>query len=147
MPYGLIRETLGLAPGVNLKAHRTYRIWYAARSRCRWRAHHAYARYGGNGVVFCDRWNSFLSFLEDMGHPPTPDHTLDRIDSNGHYEPGNCRWATRAQQNQNRSNLVLVDGVCLKEAAAKTGIKYATVWQRVKRGWPIATALSQQVKE
>lgn len=142
MPYGLIRETLGLTPGANLKEHRTYRIWYAARSRCRWRAHHAYARYGGKGVQLCPRWDSFLNFLEDMGHPPSPEHTLDRIDSNGNYEPNNCRWATRAQQNANRSSIVLVDGVCLKAAAAKAGIKYATVWQRVKRGWPIATALS-----
>lgn len=142
MPYGLIRETLGLTPGVNLKEHRTYRIWYAARSRCRWRAHHAYARYGGKGVQLCPRWDSFLNFLEDMGHPPSPEHTLDRIDSNGNYEPSNCRWATRAQQNANRSSIVLVDGICLKAAAAKAGIKYATVWQRVKRGRSIATALS-----
>lgn len=142
MVYGQIREVLGLVPGTNLKQHRTYRIWYAARSRCGYRAHHAYGRYGGKGVVFCERWDSFLNFLEDMGHPPSSEHTLDRIDSNGNYEPSNCRWATRAQQNANRNSIILVDGVCLAEAARKTGIKYVTVWQRVKRGWSIEAALS-----
>jgi len=145
MPYGLIRETLGLAPGVNLNEHRTYRIWCTARSRCRWRAHHAYARYGGNGVTFCPRWDSFLYFLEDMGHPPTDQHTLDRIDGQGNYEPGNCRWATRKEQNANRENTIWANGMPLKEAAEKAGIKYSTVWLRVKRGWPVDRALSTPV--
>ncbi len=142
MPYGLIRETLGLAPGVNLKEHRTYRIWYAARSRCRWRAHHAYARYGGKGVQLCPRWDSFLHFLEDMGHPPTDQHTLDRIDGQGNYEPTNCRWATRKEQNANRNSTQWVNGVPLKHAAETLGLKYSTVWRRIKRGQSIESALS-----
>lgn len=142
MPYGQIREVLGLAPRTNLKEHRTYRIWYAARSRCRWRAHHAYARYGGAGITMCDRWNSFLLFLEDMGHPPTDAHTLDRIDGTKGYSPDNCRWATRKEQNANRKNIIRVDGVCLKEAADNACISYGTVWQRIKRGWSIDAALS-----
>ena len=142
MPYGQIREALGLPPRTNLKTHRTYRIWYSARSRCRWRAHHAYARYGGKGVKLCQRWESFLNFLEDMGHPPTEKHTLDRIDPDGDYSPDNCRWATCAEQNRNKTSTLLVDGVCLKDAAAAAGIKYATVWARINRGWPVATALS-----
>lgn len=142
MPYGLIRETLGLNPGANLKEHRTYRIWYSARSRCRWRAHHAYARYGGKGVLFCARWDSFLHFLEDMGHPPTDSHTLDRIDCGGNYEPGNCRWATRKEQAANRTDTIWVDGVPLKHAAENLGLNYGTVWRRIKRGWSIESALS-----
>lgn len=58
----------------------------------------SYAYYGGKGVRICDRWDSFENFLSDMGPKPTAGHSLDRVNSMGHYEPDNCRWATRQQQ-------------------------------------------------
>lgn len=58
----------------------------------------SYAYYGGKGVRICDRWGSFENFLSDMGPKPTAGHSLDRVNSMGHYEPDNCRWATRQQQ-------------------------------------------------
>jgi hypothetical protein len=71
--------------------------------RCTSPDHKSYAQYGGRGITICDRWrNDFLDFLADVGERPAGT-TLDRIDPDGNYEPGNCRWATPLQQRHNRS--------------------------------------------
>jgi hypothetical protein len=86
-----------------------HRCWCLMRSRCNCETDDAYADYGGRGIKVCDRWmESYENFLEDMGRKPTPLHTVDRIKVNGNYEPGNCRWATKAEQNLNRRNNRLV---------------------------------------
>lgn len=81
----------------------TQRTWDRMKQRCNDPKHVAYARYGGRGIRVCERWNnSFAVFLEDMGERPEG-KTLDRINPHGHYEPGNCRWATWHEQAANRS--------------------------------------------
>lgn len=79
----------------------TWNSWAGAKNRCQNINNKDYAYYGSRGIKFCDRWEKFENFLEDMGEKPLG-LTLDRIDNNGNYEPGNCRWATYKVQNNNQ---------------------------------------------
>lgn len=98
-------------------------------------------RYGGRGITMCDRWkNSFVAFLEDMGPRPSSNHSIDRFpDNDGNYEPGNCRWATKLEQQQNTSKnkYLVVDDVTkpVGEWSIDTGISRSTIHLRLNRGW------------
>lgn len=79
----------------------TYRSWRSMLERCNYKSHPGYKNYGGRGIKVCERWKLFENFLSDMGSR-TEGLSLDRIDNNGNYEPGNCRWADRLTQRSNR---------------------------------------------
>lgn len=83
-----------------------YRAWENMKKRCYYPMQDGYERYGGRGIRVSSRWlASFSNFYEDMGPKPTPQHQLDRIDNNGHYQLGNCQWATPTENNRKKSNI------------------------------------------
>lgn len=120
-------------------------IWKAMRLRCQNPNHSAWRYYGGRGISVCDKWKNFSSFYEDMGPRPSMNHTLDRINVNGNYEPLNCRWATKAQQDSNkRSNRYLqIGGVRL--TVTQAGRVFNIPWHRIRSrsasGWPPRAAI------
>lgn len=124
---------------------RAYIVWGAMRQRCLNPNNPKYPRYGGRGIRICERWDSFENFLADMGERP-PGSSLDRINNDGNYEPGNCRWATPREQQQNRSSNrnITVRGrkACLIEWSRITMIDRATIRGRIRRGWSPERAIS-----
>jgi hypothetical protein len=103
-----------------------FAVWVGIRSRCNPANAESQPDYAGRGITVCERWSRFENFIEDMGDRPTVGHSIDRIDVNGNYEPGNCRWATAKEQANNRrdNRIVLVDGerLTIAQAMEKTGL-------------------------
>jgi hypothetical protein len=123
-----------------------YRVWQAMITRCCNQNQPGYKNYGGRGIRVCDRWrNSFEAFIEDMGERPGPGYSLDRIDNDGNYEPGNCRWATRTEQRRNCRHLIKVmfEGreYLLFDLAKEHGLKPLTVRARLEAGWTLEEAV------
>lgn len=118
-----------------------YLVWRNLRSRCNKPNHPQFKHYGGRGISVCDKWNnSFKAFWEDVKDGYAPGLYLDRIDNNGNYEPGNCRWVTPRVSTENRRNAILVtfegEVMNLSEAARRCGLEYSITRQRFKKGIP-----------
>lgn len=128
-----------------------YRIYQHMLRRCHTPTDASYDRYGGRGIVVCDRWRGdFLTFYADMGPRPSPKHSIDRIDNDGDYSPENCRWVTQHFQvrNYSRNRMLTIDGERLpaKDAAIRAGLKPGTVFSRLERGWSPEDVLKPRMK-
>ena len=129
-----------------------WRAWSSMRCRCLNPNHAAWSRYGGRGITICRRWlDSFQAFLNDLGPKPGPGYSLDRIDNSGNYEPGNCRWATRIQQERNKRSNRRFDwegrSYTLSELGSKCGLLPGTLADRLDYGWSLEKALTTPVHE
>ena len=124
-----------------------YESWAGIIKRCLDVNSPRFVDYGARGITICARWrNSFENFIADMGLKPTPQHSIDRINNDGNYEPGNCRWATPSQQNRNKGNnrRITLNGQTklLAEWSELTGISASLILKRIKAGWSIEKTLS-----
>lgn len=124
-----------------------YTSWSAMLSRCYNPKAPYFPAYGGRGINVCPEWRaSYAAFLQDMGRKPSPDHSLDRIDNSKGYEPGNCRWATKSEQSNNRrsSRVITAHGRAqtLVDWSRETGIGPRTIANRLRIGWAAEDAVS-----
>lgn len=121
--------------------------WQSMLDRCYNKNNIAYGRYAGKGITVCDRWRkSFVNFLEDMGPRPSIKHSIDRIDNNGIYEPGNCRWATMSEQNNNTSICIILtyngQSMTISQWSEVTKITRKAIYSRFRNNWPISRILT-----
>jgi hypothetical protein len=128
-----------------------YAVWSGMRARCTNPAGPNYAKYGGRGISVCTRWmEDFVHFLGDMGRAPTPQHSIERIDNDGNYEPDNCRWATAKEQANNRrsSRYLTFNGetATLSQWADRIGLSIGTLHARLTAGWPLERALTEPLR-
>jgi|SRR5699024_2311953 len=100
-----------------------YNSWHQMKQRCLNPNDKRYHDYGGRGIKVCERWMDFNNFLEDMGKKPSPNHSIDRIDNNGDYEPSNCKWSDDYEQQRNirahKNNKLGIKGVCWDKSKKK----------------------------
>jgi len=125
-----------------------YTSWMQMKARCLNAKHKSWPWYGGRGITIANEWiDDFKLFFSYVGPKPSPKHSIDRINNNGNYEPGNVRWATSSAQNSNkRSNRIISfngKSQTLSQWARDLGINQATLGERIdERGWSIDDALS-----
>lgn len=151
---GCLKNELTAARNLARRKHgmhgtRIYRIWAAMIKRTTSPNADNYQRYGGRGIQVCDQWRTFENFYADMGPSYGDGLSIDRIDNDGHYEPGNVRWATPAEQTRNRSVSVWIEWrghrlICT-EWADQLGLGRGALRRRLLRGWPTERALAEGV--
>lgn len=126
----------------------SYRAWQQMLQRCENPNNVRFGRYGGRGIKVCERWRDYPAFLADMGDRPKG-YTIERINNDGDYEPGNCRWATIQEQADNTSRTVRLtyNGKTMNvtQWAAETGIPRPTIYTRLRNGWSAEQILSQPI--
>ena len=129
----------------------TYRSWANLRNRCDNPENNRFHLYGGLGITYCDRWNDFINFKNDMGERPSKNHSIERINTLGNYEPENCKWATYKEQANNRKDNIKLKfkekELTISEWSEITKIKAATLFQRFHNGWDVEKILNTPTRK
>lgn len=136
--------------GVRKDVAKEYYAWIDMRRRCTNPQHHQYKNYGARGITVCDRWmHSFADFLADMGRAPGKEYSLDRIENNGNYAPGNCRWATHDEQDNNkRVNRWITHGdktLTIAQWSKELGVAQPVIRARLRAGKDVSEVLDTYV--
>lgn len=130
----------------NMSDTRPHNIWMGMRSRCNNPNTKNYKYYVGKGITYCERWETFEGFWEDMQEGYADHLTIDRIDSNGNYEKSNCRWATAGEQSRNRRNCIHLffngETKTVAELCDELGFNKKVLYARLKSGWSVEKALT-----
>jgi hypothetical protein len=145
------RRNVELSPEQIQEKQRRH-VYYAMKARCTNPNHPKFKDYGGRGIQVCDRWlgaDGLINFYEDMGDRPSSDHSLDRIDNDGNYEPSNCRWSSRKQQQRNKRTAKVIT----YQGQSRSAAEWAEIYNlppkllryRLSKGWNVDRALTQPV--
>jgi len=147
---GCLSREANTTHGMSRNGTPEYRIWTCMIARCSNREGKGHHNYGGRGIKVCERWLKFENFYKDMGPRPSPKHSIDRVNNDGDYEPSNCRWATKIEQDTNRrtNRNVTYKGrtQCITFWARELGIHPMTLMYRLDRGWTAERTLTTPVK-
>jgi hypothetical protein len=132
--------------------HPIYRSWEAMKRRCNRESDKSFKNYGGRGITYCSGWESFDGFLLDMGTSWFEGVQIERINVNGNYEPGNCKWASRIEQANNKRGTELVKFLgqtkTLRRHCEDAGVPYKMVWKRINlHGMTVEDAISKPISK
>ena len=128
-----------------------YSSWYAMIARCRYKQIKGHENYVDRGIKVCERWRKFSNFLADMGPKPGKGYSIERINNDGNYDPGNCKWATQQEQLNNQRKTVFVEylgkkmSFCNAFRASGSLIGRTTALGRFKRGWSLEESFQVMV--
>lgn len=136
--------------GYTVKYKSEYYSYCQMKSRCLNPNHDHYRNYGGRGITICERWlNSFIHFIDDMGAKPSKGYSLERRQTNGNYEPDNCKWATLEEQSNNTTKSLFLeyngDRLTMAQWARKIGINRQTLHERFKRGYSTEQIIEKSI--